>query len=57
MGDLVRLRSGGPRKLGQTVFTQSGSRLVDAKPLRAGGGFWMVLAILPPIAFAAVYFA
>ena len=57
MGDLVRLGSGGPRKLGQTVFTQSGRRLVEAKPRRAGNGYWIVLAILPPLVFAVVYFA
>ena len=57
MGDLVRLGSGGQRKLGQTVFTHSGSRLVETKPRRAGAGFWIVLAILPPVVFAIVYLA
>ena len=45
-----------PRKIGETVFTHTGSRLAPVRQLRDSGWFRPLMATLPVGAFVLVYF-
>ena len=55
MSKIANLDPRKPRKIGETVFTHSGSRLVPVRQFRDSGWFLPLMATLPVAAFVLVY--
>ena len=56
MADVTELKPGKPRKIGETIFTDSGSRLSPAHRVVDSGWFLPLMLTLPVGAFILVLF-
>ena len=54
MTDVRELKPGKPRKIGETIFTESGSRLAPKRKVTDSGWFLPLLLTLPFGAFVLV---